>query len=370
MVTTATARVPEQRAGGLRTTALGSRLSALGLGQRAESREPKAESGRKALVRSPQSAVSLTLLAAICATTACDRIRPGPRTAFDGEQALAYARTQVDFGPRVPGTAGHRRAGDWIAAQMRRRADTVIEQRWTHVTRQGDSLPMRNILARFRPGVAERVLYVAHWDTRPIAEKERNLGAQQQPIPGANDGASGVALLIALGDVLKHTSPSVGVDLLFVDGEDYGDFADSTFRDVLIGSQYFAAHLPSPEYRPLFGVVWDMIGDRDLDIYQEGHSVSAAPEVVARVWQTAKELGYERYFIPEVMDAITDDHVPLIRKGLRVIDVIDLNYGPPTDNGPLPATNYHHTLQDTIDKISARSLQIVGDVATTLVTRR
>jgi glutaminyl-peptide cyclotransferase len=347
------ARVPAKRAGGLRTAPL---------------RKPQT-AGRgipRGRVRSSHSAVlGLALL------TACDRLGSGAKTAFDGEQAIGYVRAQLDFGPRVPGTEGHRRAGDWIVAQMRQRADTVIEQRWTHVTQRGDSLPLRNILARFRPAVSERVLYVAHWDTRPIAERDRNLGARQQPIPGANDGASGVALLVALADVLQKTPPTVGVDLLFVDGEDYGSFEDPQLRDVLIGSQYFADHLPSPDYRPLFGVVWDMIGDRDLDIYQEQTSVSAAPEVVARVWQTARDLGYGKYFLSEVTTAITDDHLPLIKKGLRVIDVIDLNYGPTAQaNGALAGDTYHHTLQDTIDKVSARSLQIVGDVATALVTTR
>jgi peptidase M28-like protein len=313
----------------------------------------------------------LVAAVALSGVASCDRVRAGPKTAFSGEQALAYARTQVDFGPRVPGTDGHRRTGDWIVAQMRARADTVVEQRWTHVSQRGDSLPMRNILARFRPAMDQRVLYVAHWDTRPVADQDRNLGARQMPIPGANDGASGVALLIALGDVLKKTPPSVGVDLLFVDGEDYGSFADPSSPDVLIGARYFAEHLPSPDYRPLFGVLWDMIGDRDLNIYQEQNSVQAAPEVVQRVWQTAQDLDYEDYFIPEVIEAITDDHVPLIKKGLRVIDVIDIDYGPPIENGgSRPAATYHHTMQDTIDKISARSLQIVGDVATTLVTAR
>jgi peptidase M28-like protein len=308
---------------------------------------------------------------ALFGAASCDRVRPGPKTAFSGEQALAYARTQVDFGARVPGTEGHHRTGDWIVAQMRQRADTVIQQQWTHVTQRGDSLPMRNILARFHPEMEQRVLYLAHWDTRPVADQDRNLGARQMPIPGANDGASGVALLIALGDVLTKTPPSVGVDLLLVDGEDYGSFADSNNPDVLIGSRYFAEHLPSPDYRPLFGVLWDMIGDRDLNIYQEQNSVQAAPEVVQRVWQTAKELGYDDYFIPEVIEPITDDHVPLIKKGLRVIDVIDIDYGPPIENGgSRPAATYHHTMQDTIDKVSARSLQIVGDVATTLVTAR
>lgn len=318
--------------------------------------------------RVPSSLVATGILVL---ATSCDRGPSGPQTAFNGEQALAYARTQVEFGPRVPGTPGHQRTGDWIVAQMRERADTVIEQRWTHVTQRGDSLPMRNILARFRPDVEQRVLYVAHWDTRPVADRDRNLGARQLPIPGANDGASGVALLIALGDVLKKTPPSLGVDLLFVDGEDYGSFDDPTNPDILIGSRYFADHLPSPDYRPLFGVLWDMIGDRDLNIYQEQHSVQAAPEVVQRVWQLATELGYDDYFIREVIEGITDDHLPLIKKGLRVIDVIDIDYGPPIeDGGARPAATYHHTMQDTMDKISARSLQIVGDVATALVTPR
>jgi glutaminyl-peptide cyclotransferase len=316
----------------------------------------------------PTSCGLLLVLALVASS--CDPLRTGPRTAFSGEQALAYARTQVDFGPRVPGTPGHLRTGDWIVAQMRQRADTVIEQRWTHLTQRGDSLPMRNILARFRPDVSQRILYIAHWDTRPIADNDRNLGARTQPIPGANDGASGVALLVALGDVLKTTPPSVGVDLLFVDGEDYGSFDDPNNPDVLIGSRYFAEHLPVPNYRPLFGVVWDMIGDRDLDIYQEQFSVDAAPEVAQRVWQTAAELGYNDEFIAEVITGITDDHVPLIKKGLRVIDVIDINYGPSTTNGDRPAGTYHHTMQDTIDKISAKSLQVVGDVATALILPR
>jgi glutaminyl-peptide cyclotransferase len=315
-----------------------------------------------------------SLLAAalmLSGAVSCDRGSSGRKTAFDGEQALAYAQTQVGFGPRVPGADGHRRTGDWIVAQMRERADTVVEQRWTHVTQRGDSLPMRNILARFRPDIEQRVLYVAHWDTRPIADQDRNLGSRQMPIPGANDGASGVGLLIALADVLKKTPPSVGVDLLFVDGEDYGSFDDPKQSDVLIGSRYFAEHLPSPDYRPLFGVVWDMIGDRDLNIYQEQNSVQAAPEVVQRVWQLAEELGYGDYFIAEVIGPTTDDHLPLIKKGLRVIDVIDIDYGPPIeDGGARPAATYHHTMQDTLDKISARSLQIVGDVATALVTPR
>ena len=282
----------------------------------------------------------------------CDRAR----RPFDGEAALGYVKAQLDFGARVPGTDAHVKGGDWIVARMRERADTVIEQRWTHVSVAGDTLALRNIFASFRPELAERVLYVAHWDSRPISERAVDPQQRTLPVPGANDGASGVALLVALGDVLKLTPPTVGVDLLFVDGEDYGDF--TTYKDVLLGSIHFADNLPSPGYQVLFGVLWDMIGDRDLQIYQERNSLQAAREVVKKVWDVAARLGYSRYFIAEPKYQVTDDHIPLLRKGLRVIDVIDLDYP------------HHHTPDDTLDKVSAQSLKIVGDVAVALVTGR
>ena len=284
--------------------------------------------------------------------------RTGPRTAFSGEAALGYVREVMAFGPRVPGTDAHRRAGEWIAGQMQLRADTVVRQEWTHVTAAGDTLPMLNVLARFRPAAAERVLYLTHWDTRPVSESALDPAQRNTPVPGANDGGSGVGLFLALGDVLKRTPPGVGVDLLFVDGEDYGDFSKD--QDVFIGSTYFADHLPAADYRPIFGVLWDMIGDRDLQIFYEINSFEQAPEVVARVWRTAEELGYAQYFLQEPKYTIEDDHLPLLRKGLRVIDVIDFDYGP-------QGHTYHHTPEDTIDKISAASLQVVGDVATKLV---
>jgi hypothetical protein len=283
-----------------------------------------------------------------------------PKTGFDGQAAYDYAATQVSFGPRVPGSAAWQKAGDWIVAQMKTRADTVIEQRWMHTLANGDSIPMRNVLARFRPEASDRVLYLTHWDSRPIADSDPNPANRTKPIAGANDGASGVGLFVALGDLLKKTPPNVGVDLLFVDGEDYGTFGPPDV-DVLIGSTYFASHLPSPGYQPIFGVLFDMIGDSQLNIYQEQNSQARAPEVVTRVWEEAANLGYSKYFIPEPRYAVTDDHIPLLQAGLRVIDVIDIDY-------ESPEKNYHHTLADTMDKISANSLGIVGDVAAALVT--
>lgn len=300
---------------------------------------------------------SLILVAGGCEQVG---LSAGPKTSFSGEAALQYARAQTDFGPRVPGTQGHRQAGDWIVEQMRQRADTVIVQEWTHVTVDGDLLPMRNILARIRPELEQRILYVAHWDTRPIAENAPTAAERDQPISGANDGASGVGMLVALADALKETPPQFGVDLLFVDGEDYGDFGDG--RDVLIGSKYFANNLPSENYRPLFGVVWDMVGAEGATFLYEGYSMQGAPEVVSRVWTTAADLGYQRYFVPRRGAGITDDHLPLLEKGLRVIDVIDIN-----ENGQIRYP-HHHRLTDTIDKLSAETLQAVGDVATVLVT--
>ena len=301
-----------------------------------------------------------TALLLLLALTGCDRFS-GPKTDFDAAAAMTYTQQQLAFGPRVPGTPAAEKAGNWITTMMRQRADTVIEQRWTHRTVEGKDLPLRNILARFNPKATNRILYLTHWDTRPTADEDPVLGNRHTPIPGANDGAAGVGLLIALGDALRKTPPNVGVDLLFVDGEDYGSF-DPPAPDVLIGSRYFADHLPSPDYRPIFGVLWDMIGDKDLNILQEVNSVQKAPEVVSRVWETARELGYEKYFIPRVGQEITDDHIPLLEKGLRVIDVIDIDYGPLNAMG-VPSPSYHHTLQDTIDKISQHSLQVVGDVA-------
>ena len=295
--------------------------------------------------------IAATFLIAL--TTACRDTEPKAGK-FDGESALRYAKAQVDFGPRVPGTESAKRAGDWIVAEMKQRADTVIVQEWTHITQDGKHLPMRNILARFNPSATERILYVTHWDTRPISDRSEDPAERQVPVPGANDGASGVGLFIALGDALKKNPTTTGVDLLFVDGEDYGEF-DEKLADVLIGSTYFAKNLPDSSYRPLFGVLWDMIGDRDLTFRKEGYSLQRAPEVVDRVWAKAAELGHDRVFLEAEQGPVTDDHLPLLEAGLRVIDVIDLDYPD------------HHRPSDTIDKISARSLSIVGEVAEALL---
>jgi hypothetical protein len=296
--------------------------------------------------------VSVIVVLAATVVAACGAQSKRPAREFDGARAFGYLERQVGFGSRIPGTAPHAQTGDWILSELKATADTVIVQAILHRTARGQTLPLRNFLARFRPDAVERILFLAHWDTRPHADQSANLAAQRQPVLGASDGASGVAVLLGVADVLKARPSSVGVDLLFVDGEDYGDFADS--NDVLIGSRWFAAHQPAG-YPPLFAVLFDMVGDKNLDIYVEGNSQAGAPEVVDRVWRTADELGYGNIFVRQVKHTLIDDHVSLQHAGIHAIDVVDFDYP------------YWHTTEDTLDKVSASSLQVVGDVAVALI---
>ena len=297
---------------------------------------------------------SILLLVVACAS-------PGQTTReFDGVAAFLYLERQVAFGYRIPGTPAHIATGDWIDSLVRQRADTVLVQSWTHVTSNGDSLAMRNILARFRPESPERILFLAHWDTRPVSDNPGWTGTRT-PVPGANDGASGVAVLLGMADALRARPPELGVDLLFVDGEDYGDFQHHP-DDVLIGSRYFASHLP-PGPHPLYAVLFDLVGDSGLRLLPEGQSLLGAPEVVDLVWRVAEETGHGDIWVnaPGAGPTLTDDHVELQKVGIRAIDVVDFDYG--------PRNAWWHTPEDTLGKVSAASLQVVGDVGMALVRR-
>jgi hypothetical protein len=271
---------------------------------------------------------------------------------FDGEVARTYVARQLEFGPRIPGSPGHAAMAEWLEAELRLRADEVVVQRWDHAAADGKTLPMVNLLARFRPDLPDRIMFLAHWDTRPVSDAPGSSDAMA-PLPGANDGGSGVAILLGIADVLRRTPPGIGVDLLFVDGEDYGTFATDT--DVLIGSKYFAQHLPAGP-RPRFAILFDMVGHERPRFFKEGNSVIAASGVVDMVWGTAADLGHAGIFVPEVGGPITDDHVPLQRAGIPAIDIIEIY-------------EHWHTPEDTLDKISAATLQVVGDVATAVIRR-
>ncbi|MGE0554155.1 MAG: M28 family peptidase [Gemmatimonadales bacterium] len=273
---------------------------------------------------------------------------PPPPKEFDGAAALEYARQQLAFGPRVPGTDAHRAMGAWLDSLARAKADSVVLQDFTHETRSGETIALRNVIARFNPAAADRLLFLAHWDTRPVADADTGAN-RSRPVPGANDGASGVGVLLAMADALRAAPPAVGVDLLFVDGEDFGDFGEDV--DVLIGSRHYASNQVGP--RPAFAVLLDMVGARNAQFRKEGNSVIAAPAVVDLVWETAERLGHGAVFLPEAGGTVTDDHVPLQKAGIKAIDVIPEI---PHDYRPW------HTLDDTIDRLSVETLTAVGDV--------
>jgi len=271
---------------------------------------------------------------------------------FDGSAAYALIERQVDFGPRVPGTAGHGAMAEWVETYLSERADTLIVQRFDHVSVAGETLPLVNFLARFRPGEGPALLLLAHWDTRPVSDNASDAEERSLPVPGANDGASGIAVLLQLAEMFSRTPPPRSVDILLVDGEDYGDFAVG--KDVFLGSRYFAANLPEG-YSAEFGILLDMIGDRNLEIYVEGNSNRLAPEVVDRVWNVAARMGFSDTFHRQGRHTVNDDHIPLNEAGIPTINVIDFDYP------------YWHTPHDTPDKVSASSLGIVGAVISRLV---
>lgn len=273
---------------------------------------------------------------------------------FSGDSAFAHVRTQVEFGPRYPGSPGHAAQLAWMDEYLRARADTVVLQQFTHETVEGETLALTNVFARFRPDLGTRVLLLAHWDTRPRADNEMDADLRNEPIDGANDGASGTAVLLEMADVLFRHSPPIGVDLLFVDGEDW------SAMDLLIGSEYFAANLPAG-YRPLYGILLDMVGDANPVYKVEQHSQDYAPEVVERVWRQAEDLGLGGIFSRQRTGYIEDDHVPLNRAGIRTIDIIDFDYG--------PGNAYWHTTQDRIENTSPKGLDAVGKVVTALIYR-
>ncbi|MBA2671231.1 MAG: M28 family peptidase [Gemmatimonadetes bacterium] len=287
-----------------------------------------------------------------------DEIESSPvrRPAFDGAVAFTLLERQVAFGPRVPGTAGHAAQLRWMREWLLERADSVSDQSFTHRTLAGDTLRLTNLFASFRPEERRRVLLLAHWDTRPTSDAASDPGERSVPVPGTNDGASGTAVLLHLAELLRRDPPPIGVDILLVDGEDYGP----TLRDMLLGATWFAANLPTG-YDPTYAVLLDMVGDRDPRFPVEGYSAEMAPAVASRIWGIAASLGYGDIFPAEVGPHIVDDHLPLNRAGLPTVSIIDFEYG--------PGNSYWHTPRDVPANTSPRTLGIVGEVLAELIYR-
>lgn len=279
-----------------------------------------------------------------------------PLPTFSGEDSFAYLKAQTDFGPRNPNSAGHSACLAYLVSTLRGLADDVRLEEFTHSGYGGEQLRLTNVVASFRPQDTERILLCAHWDTRPRAEQDESRGKRNDPILGANDGASGVAVLLEIAALLKSTPPSIGIDIVLFDGEDYGKEGDHA--SYLLGSRYFAEHKKAA-YVPRFGILLDMVGDKFLELPKERYSLRFAPDVVDMVWKTAAFLGVAQ-FQDEKGEEIMDDHLPLNEAGIQTIDLIDFNY-------PDPTNRYWHTHQDTPEHCSAESLEAVGSVIASVV---
>jgi len=269
----------------------------------------------------------------------------GETLTFDGEQAMQHALTQCAFGPRPPGSEALRQAGDAIISTLAAQDWEVEEQRFEY-----RGVELRNIIAR--KGEGTPLIVGAHYDTRAIADQDPDAAKRTQPVPGGNDGASGVAVLLELARVLNVSATGHQVWLVFFDGEDNGSGGLPGWNWI-VGSTYMAQHLPT---RPDFMILLDMIGDQDQRIFWEGGST---PWMRETIWQVAQELGFGAHFIPQVGYHLIDDHRPFLAQGIPAVDVIDFDYP------------FWHTTQDTCDKLSVDSLARVGRVVEfTLEERR
>lgn len=289
-------------------------------------------------------------------------IESSPQTqpsGFDGNSAFQFLTSQTQFGPRNPNSAGHRNCLNFIESEARKYTMDVQVQRFTVKGYDNEVLRLANIFARFNPAAQRRILLVAHWDTRPRADQESDPKKKTQPIIGANDGASGVAVLLELARQFKNSPPPIGVDLLFVDGEDYGKEGDSKYY--LLGSAFFGAHLP-PGYAPEFGIVLDMVGDKQLELRKEMHSLTYGPDIVDLVWNAAQDLGVKQ-FVQANQGFVTDDHLPLNRAGIKTIDIIDFDY-------PDESNRFWHTHNDIPENCSSESLAAVGTVLMDIIYHR
>lgn len=258
---------------------------------------------------------------------------PLPELIFDGQNAFVFLEQQMAFGPRWPGSQGHRKVGDYIVSTLDALDWVVEEQRFPYL-----DVEVRNIIGRANVGKGDIIILGAHYDTRRVADQSSN---SEAPVPGAVDGASGVAVLLELARTLDLEEINNEIWLAFFDVEDNGSGGMPGF-DWIVGSTYMARNLTvTPEAM----VLVDMVGDADQQLYFEGNS---DPELQALLWDIASELGYGDQFIPELKHTMLDDHLPFAQAGIPAVDIIDFDYP------------YWHTVEDTVDKASPLSLMRVG----------
>ena len=309
----------------------------------------------------------------------CDR-QPGqpkptePKTTkvvvptFNADSAYAFVKAQTDFGPRVPNTAAHEQCAEWLLGKLRAYADTVMVQEFRTRLFNGKGIDGKNLIASFHPQAAKRIVLCSHWDSRPFADHDPDETNWDQAIDGANDGASGVGVLLecARNFRLQPLNEKLGVDIIFFDLEDYGprqDQAEQYYDDRrnhwALGSQYWASHPHVPGYRANYGILLDMVGNSEPNFMKEYYSQGYAAWLSNKVWRIAQDLGYRQYFVNELGEPISDDHLPMNEMaGIPTIDIIDLR--PESSSQCFPET--WHTLQDNIQNIDKTSLEMVGNV--------
>lgn len=286
-------------------------------------------------------------------TTAAEQMTEIP--SFSADSAYANVARQVAFGPRIANSKAHEECAAWLASELRRHgADSIILQQ-TDLEGFG---PMVNIMGRYNPQAQRRILLLAHWDSRPTADEDPDPKNHNKPIDGANDGASGVGVLLELGRLFSENRPEIGVDLLFVDAEDAGTEGDpdSWAR----GAQYFVKNIPQPA--PVYAILLDMVGGRGAVFPTELYSDIYAHSLVSRIWTLASKLGMGNRFPDVPGGAVTDDHLPLLLAGISTVDIIETN-NPQT--GSFNPT--WHTLSDNIENIDRETLGDVGQLLTTFI---
>ncbi len=320
------------------------------------------------------SILSLACLACF-ALGACSNRRPAPaapslsvtETAFSADSAYSYVARQLAFGPRVPNTGAHDSCAAWIAEELKRHGARVEIQEGTVRAYDGTELKYRNVTGSICPEAKNRVLLMAHWDSRHVADNDPKRENRTLPVPAANDGASGAAVLLEIARIASTATPRMGIDLLFADAEDYG--APDTWggkhreEDWALGTQAWARQAAARGYTADYGILLDMVGASDATFFREYFSERFAPQTTDLIWSIAQELGYSSLFVNDEGPAITDDHVFVNRIArIPTIDIIDTRQQYGQTFYP-----YWHTRDDTLDKISKETLGKVGNVLTTLL---
>ena len=281
-----------------------------------------------------------------------EEVRTRAVPAFNADSAYSYVKRQTAFGPRVPNTAPHDATAAWLSSELKRHGAEVTEQKADLRAFDGTILKSTNIMGSFNPGMDNRLLLLAHYDTRPWADEDPDDSNHKKAIDGANDGASGVGVLLEAARIFGQQNPETGIDILFVDSEDYGTEGDDT--SWALGARYFAENPIKPGYRPAEAILLDMVGGKGAVFPAEYFSRQAAPGLDDAFRAAAARAGHGDMFPRNYGGAVTDDHVELIKQGIPAIDIIDYR----VNEGFCPTW---HTMADNIDNIDKESLRAVGE---------